>query len=182
MGGAKKLHVGFPEKALDKYLVILVNNGFMVAVIEQTETPKQLEERNKSLKPGAKREHCVRREICNVVTKGIYNDPNSNGFQPKFVLAIKRYGTDIGITFFDLATMKFYVGQFTDDEPLSNFRTLICQIRPVEVLIERELITSDIVKMLKNTPIVPVFTPMQPKDCWGVIKTCTKLDNFLSIA
>ena len=45
MGGAKKLHVGFPEKALDKYLVILVNHGFKVAVIEQTETPKQMEER-----------------------------------------------------------------------------------------------------------------------------------------
>lgn len=40
MGGAKKLHVGFPEKALDKYIVILVNNGYKVAVIEQTETPK----------------------------------------------------------------------------------------------------------------------------------------------
>jgi DNA mismatch repair protein MSH6 len=47
MGGAKKLHVGFPEKALDKYLVILVNNGFKVAVIEQTETPKMMEERIK---------------------------------------------------------------------------------------------------------------------------------------
>lgn len=46
MGGAKKLHVGFPEKVLDKYLAMLVNNGFKVAVIEQTETPRQLEERN----------------------------------------------------------------------------------------------------------------------------------------
>jgi DNA mismatch repair ATPase MutS len=34
MGGAKKLHVGFPEKALDKYLSILVNLGYKVAVIE----------------------------------------------------------------------------------------------------------------------------------------------------
>jgi DNA mismatch repair ATPase MutS len=34
MGGGKKLHVGFPEKALDKYLPILVNQGFKVAVIE----------------------------------------------------------------------------------------------------------------------------------------------------
>ena len=40
MGGAKKLHVGFPEKALDKYLAILVEYGYKVAVIEQTETPK----------------------------------------------------------------------------------------------------------------------------------------------
>jgi DNA mismatch repair protein MSH6 len=45
MGGAKKLHVGFPEKALDKYLAILVEYGYKVAVIEQTETPKQLEQR-----------------------------------------------------------------------------------------------------------------------------------------
>ena len=47
MGGAKKLHVGFPEKALDKYLSILVNHGYKVAVIEQTETPRMLEERQK---------------------------------------------------------------------------------------------------------------------------------------
>ena len=40
MGGAKKLHIGFPEKVLDKYLAIMVENGFKVAVIEQTETPR----------------------------------------------------------------------------------------------------------------------------------------------
>lgn len=45
MGGAKKLHIGFPEKVLDKYLIIMVNNGYKVAVIEQTETPKMMEER-----------------------------------------------------------------------------------------------------------------------------------------
>jgi DNA mismatch repair ATPase MutS len=34
MGNAGKLHVGFPEKALDKYLSMLVGHGFKVAVIE----------------------------------------------------------------------------------------------------------------------------------------------------
>jgi DNA mismatch repair ATPase MutS len=34
MGGAKKLHIGFPEKVLDKYLSIMVNHGYKVAVIE----------------------------------------------------------------------------------------------------------------------------------------------------
>lgn len=47
MGGAKKYHVGFPEKALDKYVPILVNHGYKVAVVEQTETPRQLEKRLK---------------------------------------------------------------------------------------------------------------------------------------
>jgi DNA mismatch repair protein MSH6 len=45
MGGGKKLHIGFPEKVLDKYLEIMVSHGYKVAVIEQTETPRQLEER-----------------------------------------------------------------------------------------------------------------------------------------
>ena len=40
MGHSKKLHIGFPEKALDKYLHMLVNLGYKVAVIEQTETPR----------------------------------------------------------------------------------------------------------------------------------------------
>jgi len=177
MGGAKKLHVGFPEKALEKYLKVLVANGHRVAVVEQTETPKQLEARMKQER-GGKKEKCVNREICNVVTTGTFKDPNQ-GYEPRYVLALKRHGLEIGVTFFDIVTLKFYVGQFKDDEPLSNFRTLVCQIRPVEVLVERELAQSEIVKMLKNTPSVPVFTQLQPKDCWGVIKTCSKLDHYM---
>jgi len=34
MGGAKKLHIGFPEKVLDKYLQKMVDHGYKVAVIE----------------------------------------------------------------------------------------------------------------------------------------------------
>ncbi len=74
MGGAKKLHIGFPEKVLDKYLIIMVNNGFKVAVIEQTETPKMLEARNKLAKGKGKIDKCVNREICNMVTKGTFKD------------------------------------------------------------------------------------------------------------
>jgi DNA mismatch repair protein MSH6 len=110
MGGAKKLHVGFPEKALDKYLSVLVDNGYRVAVIEQTETPKQLEQRVKKQTSGPK-DKCVRREICNVYTKGTFKDSNTyTGYEPKFVLALKRHGNEIGVTFFDISTLKFYVG------------------------------------------------------------------------
>lgn len=48
MGSIKKLHVGFPEKALEKYLSILVSQNFKVAVIEQTETPRELQQRQNS--------------------------------------------------------------------------------------------------------------------------------------
>lgn len=55
-------------------------------------------------------EKCVRREVCNVVTKGTFKDPNNLSYEPKFVLAVKKYGNEIGVTFFELSTLKFYVG------------------------------------------------------------------------
>jgi len=36
---ARKMHVGFPEKGLDKYASMLVSMGFKVAIVEQMETP-----------------------------------------------------------------------------------------------------------------------------------------------
>lgn len=38
-----KLHVGFPEVSLDKYLKILINNNYKVAVVEQREKEEETE-------------------------------------------------------------------------------------------------------------------------------------------
>ena len=77
---SRKLHVGFPEKALEKKAEKLVAAGFKIAVIEQTETPEEMKERFKS---GDKGEKTIKRKLCNVYTKGTYynydnEDNNSN--------------------------------------------------------------------------------------------------------
>ena len=41
-------HAGFPEAAYSKFSNMLVNRGYRVARIEQTETPQQMKERNKT--------------------------------------------------------------------------------------------------------------------------------------
>ena len=74
----QKLHVGFPEKVVDTKAEKLVAAGFKIAVIEQTETPDQLKNRVKS---GDKTEKTIKRELCNVYTKGTYyryDDENNN--------------------------------------------------------------------------------------------------------
>lgn len=43
-----KMHAGFPEKTLDKYVEQFVNLGFKTAIVEQMETPDQMQERIKS--------------------------------------------------------------------------------------------------------------------------------------
>ena len=72
-------------------------------------------------------------------------------------MAVKRHQNEIGVCFFDVTTLKIYVGQFKDDEQLSKLRTLICQIRPAEILHEVEAKTTDLLKVLKNSPQPPIF-------------------------
>ncbi|VDM69026.1 unnamed protein product, partial [Strongylus vulgaris] len=54
-------HAGFPEAAYGKFADQLVSRGYKVARIEQTETPQQLEERNRAIRGG--KEKVVRRSL-----------------------------------------------------------------------------------------------------------------------
>eukprot|EP00918_Siedleckia_nematoides_P073530 GHVU01160466.1.p1 GENE.GHVU01160466.1~~GHVU01160466.1.p1 ORF type:complete len:1262 (-),score=352.75 GHVU01160466.1:349-3780(-) len=69
MGGEERPHVGFPEQSLEHHASKLVAAGFKVCVVEQMETPKELEERNLSSAKGAK-DKAVKREVCDVYTGG----------------------------------------------------------------------------------------------------------------
>lgn len=37
---------------------------------------------------------------------------------------------------------------------------------------------STVVKMFKNSPVIPTFTNLKAARCFGMIKTCTKLEGF----
>lgn len=68
-----------------------------------------------------------------MVTKGTFRDPNNGSYEPKYVLTLKvdREFVDgvaklrFGVTYFDTSTLKMHIGQFSDDENLTNFRTLV---------------------------------------------------------
>ena len=70
-----------------------------------------------------------------MVTKGTFtNKKLGQSYEPKYILTYRKFQNIIGVTFFDVTTLKISVGQFEDDEHLQKFRTLICQIRPVEII------------------------------------------------
>eukprot|EP00919_Chromeraceae_sp_WS-2016_P038453 GHVR01091748.1.p1 GENE.GHVR01091748.1~~GHVR01091748.1.p1 ORF type:complete len:1004 (-),score=265.98 GHVR01091748.1:304-3315(-) len=64
----EKPHVGFPEQSLHYHARKMVTGGFKVVVVEQTETPQELLERNKQ--GGGKKDKTVSREVCEVLTPG----------------------------------------------------------------------------------------------------------------
>lgn len=95
---AKKLHVGFPETMLQDKANILIENGFKVAVIEQTEKASDLEIRLKNQKPEfvaklkgkeKKLNKLAKRELSNIYTKSSLN--NINDYRNNFCFFISYF-------------------------------------------------------------------------------------------
>ena len=54
------------------------------------------------------------------------------------------------------------------------------QIRPVEVIHEKDIAgESDLIKMLRNSPIPPVFTSFAMTKCPSSIKTILKIEKII---
>ncbi len=94
---------GVPHHAVEKYLAMLVHKGHRVAIVEQTEDPKQA----KGL---------VRREVTRVVSPGtLLEDELLDGAQHNFLLAVAQAGDRYGVAIVDISTGDFLV---TEPQPL----------------------------------------------------------------
>ncbi|KAM8810267.1 DNA mismatch repair protein Msh6 isoform 1-T1 [Eudromia elegans] len=153
-------HSGFPETAFGRFSDVLVQKGYKVARVEQTETPEMMEARCKSMSHPTKFDRVVRREICRIITKGTQTysildcDPSEN--HNKYLLSIKEKEDSsgrrvYGACFVDTSVGKFYVGQFSDDRHCSRFRTLVAHFTPVQVLFEKGNLSVDTQKILKGS-------------------------------
>lgn len=63
-------HAGFPEKSYKRYADVLIQQGYKVARVEQTETPEMMTARTKGDKSCTKFDKVVRREVCRVSSLG----------------------------------------------------------------------------------------------------------------
>ncbi|NXS36432.1 MSH6 protein, partial [Pomatostomus ruficeps] len=153
-------HSGFPETAFGRFSDVLVQKGYKVARVEQTETPEMMEARCKATGHSSRFDKVVRREICRIITKGTQTysvmdcDPSEN--HSKFLLSVKEKedaaGARLyGVCFVDTSVGKFHVGQFPDDRHCSRFRTLVAHYTPVQVLFEKGNLSVDTQKILKGS-------------------------------
>lgn len=145
-------HAGFPEAAFGKYAKQLVHLGYRVGRVEQTETPEELKEYNRSMRAGSKRK-VVRREMVQLLTKGTLVDLDLiEGNAAAYLLAVTEsapsdaglgdgHDTAYGVCFVDTATGTFHLGQFGDNRQRSRLRTLLAQLRPEEVVYPRDVLS-----------------------------------------
>uniref|UniRef100_A0A3Q3ILE9 DNA mismatch repair protein n=1 Tax=Monopterus albus TaxID=43700 RepID=A0A3Q3ILE9_MONAL len=154
-------HSGFPEIGFARFSDVLVQKGYKVARVEQTETPEMMEARCKTMAKPTKFDRVVRREVCRIITRGTQTysvlDGAPSECQSKFLLSLKEKAEEessgrcrtYGVCFVDTSVGYFNVGQFPDDRHCSRLRTLIAHFAPAEVLFEKGNPSVETRKILK---------------------------------
>ncbi|KAG9484465.1 hypothetical protein GDO78_010050 [Eleutherodactylus coqui] len=176
-------HSGFPEIAFGRFSDVLVQKGYKVARVEQTETPEMMEARCKSMSHPTKFDKVVRREICRIITKGTQTysvlDGSPSESHSKYLLCLKEKINNssgqqriYGVCFVDTSVGKFYVGQFHDDRHCSRFRTLVAHYPPVQILFEKCNPSLDTKKVLKSCLSSSIQEGLSPhSQFWDASKT-----------
>ena len=157
-----KMRAGFPEKALDKYIKKLVEKGFVVGLVEQVETQKQLDARLKEAKAKNRRlkkhEKCIKRDMVRIYTKGTYQSPLSTAYHPRFILSIvNKKEDDLGFCIADLS-LGFFTAGYVSEGGLQRLQSLLIQFPPSEVLYDPETTPPDMLKVVKTSHLAPLMT------------------------
>ena len=121
--GAACEMAGFPYHALDTYLPKLIRAGKRVAICDQLEDPKL----TKTL---------VKRGVTELVTPGVsMDDTVLNYKENNFLAAVHMMKTACGVSFLDISTGEFLVGEGTSD----YVEKLLVSFQPKEVLHDRQM-------------------------------------------
>ncbi|XP_014220943.1 DNA mismatch repair protein Msh6-like [Trichogramma pretiosum] len=154
---------GFPEKAYCRFAGGLIEQGYKVARIEQTETSEAMNARvanEMKILNTKKVDKVVRREICQISTKGTrvftqLDEPTRNP-AASFLLSLyekkdQRNSTiQYGVCFVDASIGHFYLGQFQDDQCNSRLLTLLAHSPPAQIVFERGNLSSATLKILEH--------------------------------
>ena len=178
--------VGVPQMSLGHWANQFVAKGYKIARVDQRESAlgKEMRERD-GKQPGktSKEEKVIRRELACVLTGGTLVDgamlqDDMSTFCVSIKESIEEGQPAFGISFVDTATGQFFLTEFMDDVDLTKFETLIAQIRPQELLLEKSCVSVETLRILKNnTGPNTIWNYLKPvKEFWTADITCRELD------
>ena len=124
----------------------------------------------------------VLREVWNIISKGTFINPFKTSYDARWVFVFSSdFQRNIGVVFFDLSTLKLNIGQFQDDESYNKFRTLCSQLRPIEIIYNKDKQREELINIWWNSPNPPAKSGL-PAILWGNTFSClTKLEKYFSM-
>lgn len=166
--------VGVPESSLEMWAAQFIAKGYKIARVDQKESALAKEMRERDGAKGVKKEDkIIKRELACVLTGGtLVEEQMLQDDMSTYCIAIKEAVeenvTSFGICFVDTATGSFSMCQFEDDPDLTKFETLIAQIRPKELIVEKGILSVKATRILKNnTSITTIWNKIKPeKEFW----------------
>ncbi|KAG0227605.1 DNA mismatch repair protein msh6 [Actinomortierella wolfii] len=150
--------VGVPESSFDYWAAQFIAKGYKVARVDQMETAlgKAMRERD----GGKSGQKVIRRELHSILTAGTLTDSGLlTNDMATYCMAIKesfQQGAEhlparFGIAFVDTSTAEFSLASFKDDMDRTKFETLITQIKPRELVVEKGGLSQRSIRILKNS-------------------------------
>ncbi len=117
---------GIPYHAAENYLSRLIDKGYHVAICEQVG-----EQPAKGIFP---------REVVRVVTPGTVIEPGLlNSHENNFLAAARIDGDQFSVAYADITTGEFAVTQIESADPLTDLRSELVRLNPVEILIPESM-------------------------------------------
>ena len=177
--------VGVPESHFSYWAAQFVAQGYKVAKASQSENQVSKEMRQKTQTTAqSKKEDIIRRELTCVLTGGTLVDETMlHDELATYCIAVKELcpsedtDPEFGIAFVDAATGEMGICQFKDDGDRTKLETLLAQLRPKEVLLEKGRLTKLSTRMLKNClPSGALWNWLHPdKEFWDEDRTESEL-------
>ena len=173
-----KLICGIPVRGFKKYAHELVQRGYKICVADQIEKRKDVERKLGKYENYLK-EKVVQRKVSKYMSKGTFITQEV-GYEPKYLLSIRAKKNLIAVTFLEVGSNMIKFGHFEDDENYSIFKTLLSQIRPDEILFEKDNLDIKLFQIIKNLPNCPLLSPIKGHQTWGNASLKENLNEFYS--
>lgn len=147
-GRANMKLAGIPEMSFEYWAKEFVSNGYKVAKVDQVETLLA-----KEMRGDIKEEKIIKRELTSVLTGGTLTDLNMiSDDMSVYCLSIKQEGNKFGLAFVDTSTSELQLIEVEEEDidECSKLDTIITQIKPKEVIVEKNNLSTIPMKILKH--------------------------------
>jgi DNA mismatch repair protein MSH6 len=159
--------VGVPENSFHHWASQFIAKGYKVAKVEQMENSVGKQIRDKQT--NKKEDKIIKRELTCVLTSGtlvdsafLTSDMSTYCMAIKEVKETEHLPPKFGIAFVDTATAELNITFFQDDHDRTQFETLITQINPKELVLEKNNLSKETMKILRNNLKSPQMNFLTP--------------------
>ncbi|KAI9201827.1 DNA mismatch repair protein msh6 [Polychytrium aggregatum] len=178
--------VGVPESSFEHWASQFIAKGYKVAKVDQMESAigKSIREKKEQTR-ASKEDKIIRRELTSILTCGTLVDGKFlTADMSTYCMSIKESVESeaspptFGIAFVDTATAEFNICEFADDIERTKFETLLMQIKPKELVLEKGHLSQRSLRLVKNILSSPQLNYLVPDtEFWDSAVTRDELSS-----